>query len=362
MSRTSFYSVMKCVHGLTCVGSSSTQNSSVRIDDIDKMMSEDNPDQFMHLPNDAYPLIITFNRFLLMLDSTVGTSFFEKLPYVRQLVCGNQTSNSRLVWEEYMKFNVTYEIFRSSYWPHFNNKLTKNLDPSAIYTEIMSVIKGGFTEDNASGGILSRDDYVALCDGRISIFDSQKRELVYAIFLQYEKKKVQNGNFDLADLVSDLHRRLHVEGYKGDKMDYVFIDEVQDLSLQQIMLFKYVCPNVYEGFAFAGDTAQAIAKGIGFRFEDIRYLFFKKFLLASEKGQMSKMFQLSENFRTHAGVLNLAQSVMDVLYHFFPLFVDALSPETSRIGGELPVLLKTENQKNAIKVIFEMESDNSHKI
>ncbi|PWA66761.1 DNA helicase, UvrD/REP type, P-loop containing nucleoside triphosphate hydrolase [Artemisia annua] len=360
------YAVKQHVDGwkrLTCVGSSSTQNSSVRIDDIDKMMSEDSPDQFMHLPNDAYPLIITFNRFLLMLDGTVGISFFEKLPYARQLVCGNQTSNSRLVvWEEYMKYNVTYEIFRSSYWPHFNNKLTKNLDPSAIYTEIMSVIKGGFTEDNASDGILSRDDYVALCDGRISIFDSQKRELVYAIFLQYEKKKVQNGNFDLADLVNDLHQRLQVEGYKGDKMDYVFIDEVQDLSMRQIMLFKYVCPNVHEGFAFAGDTAQAIAKGIGFRFEDIRYLYFKKFLLASEKGKMSKMFQLSENFRTHAGVLNLAQSVINVLFHFFPLFVDALSPETSRISGELPVLFETENKNNAIKVIFEKGSDNSHEI
>ncbi|GJR75365.1 hypothetical protein Tco_0087730 [Tanacetum coccineum] len=46
----------------------------------------------------------------------------------------------------------------------------------------------------------------------------------------------------------------------------------------------------------------------------------------------------------------------------FPLFVDALSPETSRISGEVPVLLETENKNNAIKVIFEKESDNSHMI
>lgn len=119
------------------------------------------------------------------------------------------------------------------------------------------------------------------------------------------------------------------------------------------MLFKYVCRNVHEGFSFSGDTAQAIAKGIGFRFEDIRCLFFKKFLLGSGRGKMSKIFQLSENFRTHAGVLDLAQSVIDVLCRFFPLFVDALNPETSQISGELPILLETDITNNDINIVFE---------
>ncbi|KAJ0433421.1 putative TPR and ankyrin repeat-containing protein [Helianthus annuus] len=341
---------------LTCGGGSSSQSSVTYIDDVNEMMlSEDIPDQFTHLPQDVYPLIITFHRFLLMLDGTVGTSYLERFPNVRHLNYGNKTGTSRLsVLEEFMRFKeVTYERFCSAYWPHFNNKLTKNLDPSTVYTEIMSVIKGGLVTVNTPIGILPRDDYVALCDGRTSIFDDQKREIIYSIFLQYENKKVENGNFDLADLVNDLHQRLEVEGYVGDLMDYVYVDEVQDLSMRQIMLFKYVCPNVHEGFAFSGDTAQAIAKGIGFRFEDIRCLFFKKFLLGSEKGRISKIFQLSENFRTHAGVLNLAQSVINVLCHFFPLFVDALSPETSPIGGDLPILLETDINSNAIKFIFE---------
>ncbi|GJZ06441.1 hypothetical protein Tco_0540234 [Tanacetum coccineum] len=46
----------------------------------------------------------------------------------------------------------------------------------------------------------------------------------------------------------------------------------------------------------------------------------------------------------------------------FPLFVDALCPETSRISGDVPILLETENKNNAIKVIFEKESDYSHMI
>ncbi|XP_076882632.1 uncharacterized protein LOC143531164 [Bidens hawaiensis] len=264
--------------------------------------------------------------------------------------------------EQFMKLkSVTYERFCSAYWRHFNSKLTKSLDPSTVYTEIMSVIKGGLVTVKAPNGILLRDDYVALCDGRTSIFDAQTREIIYSIFCQYENKKVENGNFDLADLVNDLHQRLEVEGYKGDLMDYVYVDEVQDLSMRQIMLFKYVCRNVHEGFTFSGDTAQAIAKGIGFRFEDIRCMFFKEFL-GSEKGKISEILQLSENFRTHAGVLNLAQSVINLLCHFFPMVVDTLSPETSRICGDLPILLETDTNSNAIKFIFERKGALSQQI
>ncbi|KAL4581720.1 hypothetical protein LXL04_006247 [Taraxacum kok-saghyz] len=263
---------------LTCGGSSSSQITSPCIDEIDKTMSsEDIPDHFIHLPHKNYPLIITFHRFLLMLDGTVG--------------------------------------------------------------------------------ILSREDYVALCDGRTSILDEQKREIIYSIFEQYENIKTEKGNFDLGDLVNDLHQRLEFQGYNGDFMDYVYIDEVQDLTMRQIMLFKHVCTNVHEGYAFSGDTAQGIAKGIGFRFEDIRLLFYSKFLLGSEKGKMSKIFQLSDNFRTHSGVLNLAHSVISLICHFFPMFIDALRQESSRVIGELPILLEIDANDNVIKKIFGSNGD-----
>lgn len=177
-----------------------------------------------------------------MLDGTVGTSYLERFPCVRQLLCGNKTSNSRLsVLEQCIRLkDVTFERFCSVYWPHLNNKLTANLESSIVYTEIMSVIKGGLTASEvAPNGIFSREDYVALCDSRTSIFDAKKREIIYSIFLQYEKIKMEKGNFDLADLVNDLHQRLEFEGYNGDFVDYVYIDEVQDLTMRQILLFKY---------------------------------------------------------------------------------------------------------------------------
>ena len=67
---------------------------------------------------------------------------------------------------------------------------------------------------------------------------------------------------------------------------------------------------------------------------------------------ISTIFQLSENFCTHTRVLNLAQSVVNLLCHFFPLFVDALKPETSRINGDLAMLIENETNDNDIKTIF----------
>ncbi|GKG53688.1 UvrD-like helicase, ATP-binding domain, P-loop containing nucleoside triphosphate hydrolase, partial [Tanacetum coccineum] len=56
-----------------------------------------------------------------------------------------------------------------------------------------------------------------------------------------------------------------------------------------------------------------------------------------EKGLVSEIFQLKRNFRTHVGVLELAQSVVDILYCYFAHAVDILEPETSLISGEASV-------------------------
>ncbi|CAK7326904.1 unnamed protein product [Dovyalis caffra] len=221
------------------------------------------------------------------------------------------------------------------------------MDPLRVFTEIMAHIKGGLRTWESCNGRLSQEGYLEL-SGRMSTLGIQEKETVYKIFKAYEKMKVKNGDFDMADLVIDLHDRLKKEKYDGDMMDYVYIDEVQDLTMSQIALFKFICKNVIEGFVFSGDTAQTIAKGVDFRSgENDR---------RNKKGQLSKILQLSQNFRTHAGVLKLAQSVLDLLYHFFPSLVDILSHETSLISGEAPVFL-AENSEKAIATIFRSNAD-----
>ncbi|KAA8532334.1 hypothetical protein F0562_032411 [Nyssa sinensis] len=347
-----------------CGGDSSAGSTSIHMDDIDDTTQFfDIPDSFVDLPPKSYPLVITFHKFLMMLDGTVAVSYFERFPYVRQLCHGKNGNSRSIALETFIRTKeVNYHRFSWAYWPHFNIQITNKLESTRVFTEIMSVIKGGLRAGEDCDGKLSRQDFVLLSESRGSTLSRKKRERIYDIFLQYEKKKVVDGDFDLADLVNDLHHRLKEKRFVGDGIDFVYIDEVQDLSIRQIALFKYICRNVEEGFVFAGDTAQTIARGVDFRFEDIRCLFYKEFLRGSgpdvvdgriEKGQISDIFHLSQNFRTHGGVLNLAQSVIDLLYHFFPLSIDILSLETSLLYGEAPILLDSKNNENVIRTIFQ---------
>ncbi|KAJ9159628.1 hypothetical protein P3X46_025121 [Hevea brasiliensis] len=332
-------------------------------EDIDDAAQfKDIPDSLIDIPPELYPLVITFNKFLMMLDGTIGNSYFEKFPDLRQLLHGKMGSSGSIAMQTFIRTReVNYEKFCSNYWPHFNAKFTKKLDSSRVFTEIMSQIKGGLKAGESSDGRLSREDYIMLSEGRISTLSKKQRETIYDAFEDYEKMKKANGDFDLADLVNDLHHRLKNENYLGNMMDFVYIDEVQDLTMRQVALFKHISKNVSEGFVFSGDTAQTIARGIDFRFEDIRSLFYNEFVLGSrsegnermkEKGQLSKIFHLKQNFRTHAGVLKLAQSVIDLLYRFFRPFIDVLDHETSQIFGEAPILIESGNDENAIVTIF----------
>ncbi|XP_042503955.1 uncharacterized protein LOC122081053 isoform X2 [Macadamia integrifolia] len=348
----------------TCGGSFSGANS-IGMHDIDDMdFSVDIPDCFRNVPATTYPLVIPFLKFLIMLDASMENSFFDRFHDGNKFPLGTTgTFNSVALQAVIRMKEVNYDRFNLLYWPHFNSQLTNKLDSSLVFKEIISHIKGGMDAGRAQDGKLSREDYVALSEGRVSTLSRERREVIYDIFLDYEKKKLMSGEFDLADLVIDLHHRLRDGSYEGEEMDLVYIDEVQDLTMRQIALFKYICRNSSDGFVFAGDTAQTIARGIDFRFQDIKSLFFKEFL--SESGsdnnervkrssqpRVSEIFHLNQNFRTHAGVLNLAHSVIDLLYRFFPHSIDVLSPETSLISGEAPVLLESGNDENSIITIF----------
>ncbi|KAH7840877.1 hypothetical protein Vadar_022824 [Vaccinium darrowii] len=343
-----------------CGGNFSGENSSIDVDDTARF--KDIPDSFVDISPRKYPLVITFRKFLMMLDGTLGNSYFERFLGVREYSQCRTTSSRSLALETFFRTKeVDYERFCSVYWPHFNCKLTRNLDPSRVFTEIMSHIKGGLGVGETREGKLRRENYVILSEGRVSTLSREKRERIYSIFQDYEKMKKDKGDFDSADFVNDLHYRLRNERFEGDEMNFVYVDEVQDLTMRQIALFKYICRNVEEGFVFAGDTAQTIARGIDFRFEDIRNLFYKEFILESrgdgsserkDKGLLSKVRNLKQNFRTHVGVLRLAQSVIDLLYRFFHHYVDILEPETSLLYGEAPILLESGNDENAIVTIF----------
>ncbi|KAL2459853.1 uncharacterized protein Fot_54597 [Forsythia ovata] len=236
-----------------------TDDTFIDMDGIDEMAKfQDIPDTFVGIQPQTYPLVVTFRKFLLMLDGTIGNSYFDRFYAVRGYSEENRSSRLISVQTFIRTKEVNYDRFCCFYWPHFNKKLIKNLDPSRVFAEIMSHIKGG----------LSMKDYVSLSDRQISTLSVEEREAMYSLYQDYEKRKTRRGEFDLSDLVEDLHSRLNYENLQGDKMDFVYVDEVQDLTMRQIALFRYICKNVDEGFVFCGDTAQTIAKGVDFRFED----------------------------------------------------------------------------------------------
>ncbi|XP_044967802.1 uncharacterized protein LOC123427749 [Hordeum vulgare subsp. vulgare] len=354
------------ISGLKRFGSGdvSDQPSILHMHDIidDQEEFTDIPDSFSNLPHEHYPLTITYRKFLMMLDGTCRTSFFDVFYGELQSSIDRGHSNSRALQTFIESKEVTYEKFAAAYWPRFNADLTKNLDASTVFTEIVSHIKGRYQASSPYISKLGRQDYVILSDKRFSSLNSEKRDRIYNIFVDYESMKSSAREFDLSDFVNSLHTSLVSEGYNGDLLDFVYIDEVQDLTMTQIALLKYVCRNFKEGFLFAGDTAQTIARGIDFRFEDIRSLFYTAFLSETEafnqgrqhgkQVKLSDMFQLTQNFRTHCGILHMAQSIMSLLYFFFPSSVDKLNPETGLVYGEAPVLLESDNDENAIMTIF----------
>ncbi|KAF2290039.1 hypothetical protein GH714_001200 [Hevea brasiliensis] len=259
-----------------CGCNSSAEGFQSNLDDIDEASQfSDIPDSFSDIPLSSYPLVITFNKFLMMLDGTVGRSFFGRFLEFMGLSQEKRKGSRSMALKTFIRTKeVHYDKFCSAYWPHFSVQLTKKLDPSTIFAEIVSHIKGGSCV-GVQDDKLSREDYISYSRRRLSHLSEQER-------------------------------------------------------------------------------AQTIVRGVDFRFKDIKALFYREFTACERngKGQVSDIFNLSQNFRSHAGVLKLANSVLNLLYHFFPSSVDRLQPETSLVNGEEPVWVQMRNGENTLCSFF----------
>lgn len=77
--------------------------------------------------------------------------------------------------------------------------------------------------------------------------------LIYFIFLEYERWKSEQNAYDFMDIVNHLSKRLyHGDTIKRMSIDYLMVDEVQDLTPKTLqILLKLTSHKVF----FAGDTA-----------------------------------------------------------------------------------------------------------
>lgn len=76
------------------------------------------------------------------------------------------------------------------------------------------------------------------------------------------------------DLVNHILSDIEVYGYQGPMINYIFVDEVQDLPPATLYLISKIVSN---GIFYCGDSAQTIAKGVNFKFSDISKMFYDKF-------------------------------------------------------------------------------------
>ena len=99
------------------------------------------------------------------------------------------------------------------------------------------------------------------------------------------------------------------------------------------------------GVFYSGDTAQTIAKGVGFRFCDLKTLFNPQTFGMSLNLKAPITKHLTINFRSHNNILQLANSVVSSLEILFPKTIDRLKKEVSDLSGPRPMILSSSDEE-----------------
>ncbi|KAJ1305473.1 hypothetical protein OPQ81_000480 [Rhizoctonia solani] len=235
---------------------------------------------------------------------------------------------------------VTFEVFAIAYWPHFDQRLTKDLDPALVYSEFLGVIEGSELTLTNESGVLSRSQYLELGHGNSLLFS--QRDRIYNLYESYRKARGKFGGFDAAERTHALIVATQ-DGKRipGPKIDALYVDEAQDNLLIDTKLMRNLSNNPH-GILMAGDTAQTISAGSSFRFEDLK-AFSWRLENQDEAVRTNKrkpihpiLFHLSVNYRSHGGIVDCASIIVELVSELFPNSIDKLKRETGLIGGPRP--------------------------
>jgi superfamily I DNA/RNA helicase len=142
------------------------------------------------------------------------------------------------------------------------------LNSIEVYSQYISIIKGSFTSHLYPTNCISLEEYKK--KGK-KITDSLCLEVVYEICMEFENFKRKSNMFDIQDLTNFLIRQVLIELNDIKLIDYLFIDEIQDLTVSQIFLLILVSKHVK---IYAGDTCQTISKINRFRFSELNNIFY----------------------------------------------------------------------------------------
>ena len=337
------------------------------------------PNTLQEIVSHAYPLFLTFRDWLELLDTSLEDNdcFFMRNPdgslaveiidmdynynkSIEALVMLDESSSEEedeandglkqpLVTHIQKLRKVDANYFIEKMWPALSKEMRVShsgklqVKPILVWMEIKSFIKGSSQSLKSPNGYLSLTEYQDFGKKMAPNF-AYDRSTAYELFRRYESIKKRNGFYDDCDLVFNLFQRLSRIDDINWCIHQFYIDEVQDFTQAELTLLLHCCrwPN---GLFLTGDTAQSIMRGVSFRFSDLRSVFhYISKNVDTSIGQRSVVkvpciHKLTQNFRSHSGILQLAASVIDLLMNFFRSSLDKLPSDQGMFPGPKPVLL-----------------------
>ncbi|CAE6468490.1 unnamed protein product [Rhizoctonia solani] len=257
----------------------------------------DLPRRFSELKDSHFPLFVSFDKLCELIEGDMlGVAGEDALTSAR--------SRAQHIVD-----------FKHQYWPTFSPKLTRNLNPALVFSEILGVIKG-------YGRTLTMDEYLSELSHKKSPLLMGVRDKVYAIYEAYTKQCRKRYEIDNADR---------------------FIDEVQDHLMSDVYLLQSLCSNLDGGY-WCGDTAQTISVGSSFRIKDLKAFIYESMIPKESSRSQRKsaapfsLFELTVNFRSHGGIVRYAASLVELIYTLFPTSIDIMQPESAKTPGLPPLL------------------------
>ncbi|KAF9778765.1 hypothetical protein BJ322DRAFT_1114103 [Thelephora terrestris] len=344
----------------------------IDLDDVAQWRS-DLPVKFSELAEDHFPLFITYERLCSMLQNDIreendNDGFIIPVTPITPGPSASPTSplSSRGTRQRGFSMSVpaldhsernedrliSYEnSFLPRYWNHFPQPLTRVLDPALIFGEILGVIKGSEQVINTRQRCLDRDAYIS---GSRRGMLSDTKDAVYDLFVEYTKLKRKRQEYDAADRTHHILKEFRDAGWKeekGKKVDFLYVDEVQDnllidtlgtfpensftlcLTCFSTAVLRTICRNPH-GLFWAGDTAQTISIGSSFKFSDLKAF---QHRIQSELREINPVepetHELLVNYRSHGGIINCARSVVELIILYWPHSIDRLQPEWASVDG-----------------------------
>ncbi|KAH8045805.1 manganese ion binding protein [Aureococcus anophagefferens] len=247
---------------------------------------------------------------------------------------------------------VDFSRFRDEFWDKCGaerSRKNESLSPTFCWVQIQSFIKGSVTP-LIRGEPLERDEYIdesgAISKRRATGLSKQDREDCYDVFVSYERELRHRQCANQPASKRD--------GGAMAILDHVYCDEVQDMTQATLAVLLLAVGNRPERLFVCGDTAQAIQDGVAFRFSDLKetiYELQKEVKTRSGRGAAAmaaasdrsgaaaaskKLFKLTNNYRTHAGILGAANAVLDLLEQAFPNSVDVMEKDAGVSTGPRP--------------------------